>query len=1818
MEGFLTDLGKTFAEKLINSVIKKSRYLFCFKCIANEFESEKDNLEVEWKTMKQRFTKAIEKDKDIAFNAQWWEEQAAILIQEDTKTNQRCFFGFCPNCIWRYKRGKQLAYKIDEIKKLVEKGEKFETIEIDRRLPDIELYSSQYYISFKSREFKYKELLDALKDDNYYAIGLHGMGGTGIPNIDNHKGCKILVTTRTLEVCNKMACGITIQLELLSEEDAWAMFKRYADLSDISSNGLLKQGRKIADECKGLPVAIATIASSLRGQKHQVEWDVALQYLQNPMSMGDVDDTLVVIYKCLKYSYDNLTDKKAKELFLLCSVFKEDEEISTEILTRLGIGVGLFGEGYVKYNYARKQVVVAKNKLLDSCLLLKTNESHVKMHDLVREVAQRIANKEILVVDSSNKKQMSSNIKYLLFEGNSMDLCSSEFDGSKLQILILIMVTGCFVDSFFENIAGLRVLNLIAGENVTLSSLPQSIQSLTNIRSLLIEKGFLGDISVLGSLQSLETLDLKWCTIEELPQQIAQLKKLRLLNLSYCIIKHNNPFEVIQRCPSLEELYFWRSFNGFCQDISLPTLERYHLNDGFGLMNNSISNYVYLQKDYLSEATFKHVIQTTKILKLERIKKGWRNLMPEIVPIDQGMNDLIELRLKYDSQLERLIDTKHIGSQVPNVFSNLVVLELKKMESLKELCNGPISSDSLNNLEELSIKDCEDLGSLFKYSLKLCNLKTVILGDCPKLVSVFDLSTSQSLLLLERLIITDCKQLENIFTNERKSNLPVDNDNNKRCNSLFPKLDYIHIAGCYNLKHIFGQQQDVELASLKKLWLDDLPNFIGIFPESYHSSKGSSHSIYKPQTKLEEEPIKSNKFPWSHFCCYGYKLRGSSSSTSTNIPTPSVYEDQPQHCSISLEWYCLLRLSHVMCNIKEIVLMNVSKIKSVFTLSVSLKMLSLETLTIVDCDELERIVIDIGDGSGIGFNIVFPNLKELYVNGCKKLEYIFGHINANDHHHENHLRLPALKCLKLYCLPSLISMGTKNYHIMLSNLVELELIECPQVDNKSIGEFVYSMSKSQVNTTIEDSSGNDLEAYLALENLRARDSKFQYIFYLGEINEQQRNLGLQEIKLYDQHQLPKLWFLLIGEAAKLDKIFGGSEEKVGRFPNLNFVVFLELPSFFQGIQFQTVGHRLVHNCKNLSLTSTSTDVLSTLLDTCYDKLDPDLAYCMHRLKQELKEHSKTKEDTNVTEIQSSTSGDENDIDSYKYEIDSGLEIPSVANSQNTEKGSTSETRNEPPTQLVDDLKQKDTKLSSEDFDLGNSKQTTKTNNQAEPSKEESEAASKHELPSSQELMNPQQSVAEINTIVKPSQDNNLEGSTSEKTAAGTLPAISGKRNEPNIQIDIAPKQKFAKDDEIIVSKSQPSPIASQFPSMLSKDSDLYLYMESLYQQFQEKSKGHHNGNENSSAQTTKEFAAWIEAEAASRQELTSSQIKMKQEAEANRGFVENVPDLEIPPVAMLPTNSNELMNEKSMDEQCLMNPQQSSAEIDTTIKPSEDNNLEGSTSEKTAEGTLSTITGTKNDPPIQLDTALNQKDIEISVQEGTTSTIAMEDINNLMEEDPLLALVALENLLTGQVSISSIRVLLQELKTLMDSSSDLDHLVSNKESKSKLISLFHQLNQHQGMLTSDEKDFVEKVQNFFNDNLIKHATSQQLLKKYNQVLDSKTDLMNKLRSAKSTQTDIDRETSTTNAQIHELSLQTDELRKKLADLENQIDGLKSVGNQRNVQKMKLKAQCSELAQQSKELLSALASLEVDIREAERAKNLAKEGFANLKSLFPAF
>ncbi|GAU46540.1 hypothetical protein TSUD_350750 [Trifolium subterraneum] len=521
-------------------------------------------------------------------------------------------------------------------------------------------------------------------------------------------------------------------------------------------------------------------------------------------------------------------------------------------------------------------------------------------------------------------------------------------------------------------------------------------------------------------------------------------------------------------------------------------------------------------------------MQTANALSLEGIKGEWRNLMPEIVSVELGMNDLVELHLVEISQLQCLIDTN--GSQVPDVLSNLVVLELERMENLEELFNGPLSFESLNNLEELSIKDCKQLQSLFKGKL-LCNLKSITIQSCPLLVFLFEVSTSQSLVLLEKLKIAYCEGLETIIADERIEDEEIDDGgNNKSYGSVFsklkvivinechrlesilpflsaqdlPALETIRIKKCDGLKYVFGQSQHVELVSLSELELSQLPNFIGILEECNHPMsscvKGSSSTS---KAEIQLDPITCNIFS----CCQ------------TIIPlVDDVDGDQPHEYSVASESnsYCLniwerLRIqSKILCNIKEIVLTHFPKMKSVFILSIDLIM-QLESLKIMNCDELKYVIIDTGDHNTGGNNWanVFPKLKKLYVEDCAQLKYIFGP-ETNDHqnHMEVQLHFPELTDLQLVGLPRLIATCPKQYRITFPSLKSLELGKC-----------------SQDNTIIKELSGN-VNPFLTLEILKLYKSKVENIFSLSEVYGQlPLDLGLQEIELFD---LPMMTCLFVG------------------------------------------------------------------------------------------------------------------------------------------------------------------------------------------------------------------------------------------------------------------------------------------------------------------------------------------------------------------------------------------------------------------------------------------------------------------------------------------------------------------------------------------------------------------------------------------------------------------------------------------------------------------------------------------------------------------
>ncbi|MCI14537.1 disease resistance protein, partial [Trifolium medium] len=138
----------------------------------------------------------------------------------------------------------------------------------------------------------------------------------GIPSNKEHIGCKLLMTSRTQDVLQKMAVqkDFTFRLELLSEVETWILFQSTAEdvVNDIRLNNL---ATKIAKQCKGLPLLIVTVASGLKS-KDIPTWKDALSQLK---SVGHVEMD-VIVHSVLELNYNLLASDEIKALFLLSAV----------------------------------------------------------------------------------------------------------------------------------------------------------------------------------------------------------------------------------------------------------------------------------------------------------------------------------------------------------------------------------------------------------------------------------------------------------------------------------------------------------------------------------------------------------------------------------------------------------------------------------------------------------------------------------------------------------------------------------------------------------------------------------------------------------------------------------------------------------------------------------------------------------------------------------------------------------------------------------------------------------------------------------------------------------------------------------------------------------------------------------------------------------------------------------------------------------------------------------------------------------------------------------------------------------------------------------------------------------------------------------------------------------------------------------------------------------------------------------------------------------------------------------------------------------
>ncbi|KAK8334582.1 hypothetical protein V6Z12_A10G281400 [Gossypium hirsutum] len=787
-------------------------------------------------------------------------------------------------------------------------------------------------LRLQERLKKEKRVLVVL-DDIWAEIDIEEVG---IPLGDEHKGCKLLLTSRELNVLsNGMDAQKCYAVGFLNELEAWDLFKKKA--GDCAESCDWKPiAKKVVEKCAGLPIAIATVAGALRN-KRLFEWKNALRELERPSSSNFTGITAA--YSAIQWSFNYLKSEEVKLTFLLCCVIGHNGLV--EDLVRYTVGLGLFG-GVNTMEEARNKVLTVVANLKASSLLLDSyDDEHFDIHDVVWDAAVAIASRDyhMLVLrdhvpmEWSDKEKMNSWRRISLSYPQIIAELPKELECSGLSFFHMAHINSAEIPGhFFRRIESLKVLDL-----PSYSFLPESINHLINLRMLGLRGCSIEDITIIGELKNLEIFDLAFSRIEELPKEIAQLSRLRLLDLSWCGKLKIIPPNVLSSLSKLEELYMEGSFTEW---------------ENGGVVGNERRNARLDELNNLFRLTTLHV----HIPDVHMIPKHRFIETLDRYRILVGDYDYLNWYSKYEySRTLKLKIYTNISS------NNGVKTLLKKTEDLYLDLNGLEGIKSglaeLNNGQEFSnlkrvdviirMKESEPLPLFNKQTSHwISNLRRLIINGCGNLEHLLSPSVARRLEQLQCFEIVYCMCLrEIIFTKE------IVEEEEREDVICFPQLNSLHIKGIPDLIFFCSGNFNIEFPLLKELKIEDCPKLKEFISKS--STESGMHTLFNEKVAVPS-------------------LETMTISKLSNVKM-IFHTDLPPDSFQSLR---KLRVSR--CEI----------LKNLFPASIAKHLLQLEDLSISDCG-VEEIV---SEGKGVEDQPVrfeFPKLSSLEVTSLKELKCFY-------------------------------------------------------------------------------------------------------------------------------------------------------------------------------------------------------------------------------------------------------------------------------------------------------------------------------------------------------------------------------------------------------------------------------------------------------------------------------------------------------------------------------------------------------------------------------------------------------------------------------------------------------------------------------------------------------------------------------------------------------------------------------------------------------------------------------------------------------------
>ncbi|XVF83171.1 hypothetical protein PTKIN_Ptkin16aG0112300 [Pterospermum kingtungense] len=310
------------------------------------------------------------------------------------------------------------------------------------------------------------------------------------------KDSKIIVTTRDESVASIVRTVPTNHLNVLSHEDCWELFAKHAFVNTSPSMhpDLKGIGEEIVKRCNGLPLAAKALGGLLRCQLDADEWKRVLE--------SNLWDITCDILPSLRLSYYYLPSH-LKRCFAYCSLFPKDCVIQKEELIRLWMAEGLLPVFRGNGNAEEQGNKYCKDLML-RCFFQQSSwdKSWFVMHDLISDLAKYVAGELFGILEGSdNSCEITKSIRHL-------SNVQESYDGHKKFETLL-------------KAKGLRTF-------LTLSSVLAWPPCITNmVMDDLVTKSRCLRVLVL----------VNYANIEELPEEIGDLKHLRYLNLFGTSIK---------------------------------------------------------------------------------------------------------------------------------------------------------------------------------------------------------------------------------------------------------------------------------------------------------------------------------------------------------------------------------------------------------------------------------------------------------------------------------------------------------------------------------------------------------------------------------------------------------------------------------------------------------------------------------------------------------------------------------------------------------------------------------------------------------------------------------------------------------------------------------------------------------------------------------------------------------------------------------------------------------------------------------------------------------------------------------------------------------------------------------------------------------------------------------------------------------------------------------------------------------------------------------------------------------------------------------